>query len=604
MPKDPEDDRHGESQRAMSNGDHASLAEAWGLQEVFASLPLFAELSEDAIESILQESQWISLPGGATLFQEGDPGNALYLVTSGALVALVRQADGREVVVANIHAGETVGEMAVISGEPRSATVLMLRDSSLLRITKETFERLVGEHPTAMLQLTRQLVRRLFETTRGGGPASTAKTIALLPGGPTVPCRNLAQDLAAQLAERGQRICVLDSRESARTAEWFHAIEGAHDLILFVAETGAPAWSLLCIRQADRIIHLVEPGTSLDQLATDPRLDTLPRRPCDLVVLHPPDTSQPSGPSLAEMGPRFELCYNLRRGNRKDLARLARLLTGRATGLVLSSGGARGFAHLGAVRALRAAGIPFDLLGGASMGAVVAAGLALEWDDVELEDRLRDAFVQSNPLKDYTLPLVALVRGSEVTRRLRHHFGEQRIERLWRPFFCVSTNLTTAARRVHHAGPLWRALRASVAIPGLLPPVVERGEVLVDGGVIDGFPISTMRAYGRGPVMGVNVSADQALTGTPQELEEGSPWWLMSRAGRRAPGIVSLLVRAGTVSSDAQSQGSRDQVDLLLEPPVSELDLLDWRAFRRAIELGYDHTMRALDGLEKPFSEG
>jgi len=155
-------------------------------------------------------------------------------------------------------------------------------------------------------------------------------------------------------------------------------------------------------------------------------LEALRQRSCDMVVVHTPVARENAGTPNRVAFPPVDLRCHVRLGNRSDLARLARLLTGCAVGVVLSSGGARGFAHLGAIRALRASGIPFDLLGGTSMGAMIAAGLALEWDDAELESRMRDAFVTSNPLRDFTLPLVALIRGREVTRRLRRHFGEFR----------------------------------------------------------------------------------------------------------------------------------------------------------------------------------
>ena len=137
-----------------------------------------------------------------------------------------------------------------------------------------------------------------------------------------------------------------------------------------------------------------------------------------------------------------------------------------------------------------------------------------------------------------------------------------------------------------------------MAIPGLLPPIIEDGSVLVDGGVIDGFPVGAMRGLHRGPLIGVNVSANRALDDVSECLEEGSPWWLMRQRGGRTPGIVSLLMRAGTVSSEAQTRAYREQVDLLLEPPTHEVDLLDWSAFDRAVELGYEFTMRALDNTE------
>ena len=122
-----------------------------------------------------------------------------------------------------------------------------------------------------------------------------------------------------------------------------------------------------------------------------------------------------------------------------DIARVARLLTGRGVGIVLSGGGARGFAHIGIVKALREAGIRIDLVGGTSMGAILGAGVAQRWSIEELTERFRRAFVEAKPLRDYTLPLVSLVSGRRVTRMLRHAFGDLTIEDLPLDFFCVSS---------------------------------------------------------------------------------------------------------------------------------------------------------------------
>ncbi len=168
-----------------------------------------------------------------------------------------------------------------------------------------------------------------------------------------------------------------------------------------------------------------------------------------------------------------------------DYDRVVRLLTGRAVGLVLSGGGARGFAHLGVVRALREHGVPIDLVGGTSMGAILAAGVASEWSHEELVRRFKRCFVDTNPLSDYTLPLVSLVSGRKVSTLLRSELGDIDIEDLPLPYFCVSSNLTTGRMSVHQQGTLWRWLRASVAIPGVLPPVFQGGEVFVDGGAMN-----------------------------------------------------------------------------------------------------------------------
>ena len=131
------------------------------------------------------------------------------------------------------------------------------------------------------------------------------------------------------------------------------------------------------------------------------------------------------------------------------MARLARLLTGRATGVVLSGGGARGFAHIGALRALHEAGVPIDAVGGTSIGAIIAALWATGMGYDEVVRRVRRTFVDVNPLNDYTMPVLSLVAGRKVGVLLRRELGDVDIEDLRLPFFCLSANLTTGQAAVH-----------------------------------------------------------------------------------------------------------------------------------------------------------
>jgi NTE family protein len=279
-----------------------------------------------------------------------------------------------------------------------------------------------------------------------------------------------------------------------------------------------------------------------------------------------------------------------------DVARLARLLTGRGVGLTLSGGGARGLAHIGVVKALREAGVPIDAVGGTSLGAILGAGVAMEWGHEELVERFKRTFVDTNPLNDYTLPLMSLVSGRKVTRLLRQEVGDRVIEDLPLPFFCVSSNLTTGRIAVHRSGPLWRWLRASVAIPGVLPPVFHRGEVHVDGGAMNNLPVDVMREVGRGPVIGVDVGADRAFTADFEDVDVPALWKAMAwfRSKKKRVNIFQILWRAGMVNSAAATMAHREQTDLLLQPPLETLDMLNWKGFDRAIEAGYRYTVEKL----------
>jgi NTE family protein len=293
--------------------------------------------------------------------------------------------------------------------------------------------------------------------------------------------------------------------------------------------------------------------------------------------------------------------HHVRLDIHSDFDRLARLLTGHAVGIVMAGGGARAFGHIGVVKALRASGVPIDLVGGTSMGAIVAATVASRWPEEQVIAQFRRDFVENNPLSDYTVPLISLFRGRRVTRMLREAFGEQDIEDLVLPFFCVTANLTTSLADIHSIGRLWRWLRASVAIPGVIPPFNEAGEVHVDGGVIDNFPVRAMRKLGRGMTIGVDIDTGGALAAGADVSEPWSAWQFFRRLIWKRnetlpiPSIVRILLRAALAASTARAAEDRAAADLLIVPPMTHIDLLDWTSFDQAIEIGYRTTMEALE---------
>jgi NTE family protein len=562
--------------------------------ERLSALPLFAGLDAVAFDAIDAELDFFSVPAGWTLFREGDVGDALYIVTYGLLAVTTTGTDGKERLVAEIHGGETVGEMALISGQPRSATVIAYRDTEVLRLGREAWNRIAERYPRAMLNVAAIIAARLNRTTHFTAWSRAVKTLAVLAATPDVPCPTLARGLTETLIEAGRRAQLVEADAAEHTTEWFSALEEANDLLVFRGELDGSFWTKLCLRQADRVLLIARakrelpPPNVLEALAA-------PGRRIDLVLLHETDDVAHRATEAWLARVPVDLVCHVRIGRRSDLQRLGRVLTGRAVGLVLAGAGARGFAHIGVVRALREAQVPIDLVGGTSMGAIIAAGIALEWNDKELRERVYRVFVKNSPVNDLTLPLLALVKGRKVARLLRENFAETVIEDLWLPYFCISTNLTSGRAEVHKRGLLWRALQASTAIPGLLPPVVEGGDVLVDGGVVNNFPTDVMAAVRRGPVIGVNVINDKALESMSRVVEQGSLWQLLRNGGWKSPPIVSILTRAGTMTSETQTQLCRDYADLLLEPPLLGVDFLDWKAFDKAIEIGYRYTMEQLE---------
>ena len=577
------------------------------LRFVLARLSIFESLSAETIEAIAAECVWLSLPGGATLFDAAEPSDAMYVLLSGGLGTISRSTDRRKW-LGRVAPGETVGEMGLISGRPRSAAVVAVRDSELVRLSREAFDTVFSRHPEAMLSIARLTVARLEQSTgptaaRGRAPMS--RTFTLIPQGLDVDVAAFATEFVAALRPYGHVELVWSVRGADHTSHWFNKIEAANDFVVYVADHQVSTWSKLCVRQADTLLLLANAGAAaapwaaLTQAADS---GSMTQR-AELVLLHDDRLQRGAAERWTQTLPGVAHHHVCAAG---DVQRVARIVTGNAIGLVLSGGGARGFAHLGVVRALRERRIPIDLVGGTSIGAIMGAAIAHGWEDDQLLDVFRRTFVDSNPLADYTLPIVSLVSGRRVTQRLRNEFGDVAIEDLPLPFYCVSSNLTTGVAAVHRSGELWRWLRASVSIPGVLPPVMRGGEVYVDGATINNLPVDVMRELGRGPVIGVDVGSDPTFTCEVDDVDAPPFWRLMTYFARRRrrPNIFQVLWRSGMVNSATASAARRDQTDLLLQPPLEQVDLLNWKAYQIAVEAGYLHATERLRTAPVSWSVG
>jgi NTE family protein len=576
---------------------------ASGLIEKLGALPLFESIEPNVLSTIAADCEWFSVPGGQELFRQGDKEESLYVVLSGRLGAFIRNDDGKDVLVRQMLRGETVGEMAVLSGESRSATVVALRDTELIRLAKRAFDKLIDEHPKSLRFVTNLLVKRLREPPRLAPSEGAPKTVAIVPCNPELAGMGFARALAKAFKELGRNACVLDQHAAERPIEWFNALEADHDIVLYDADADTPMWTRLCLRQADRIVLLVDAKRPLSFMPDAFKMAlSSPRRALIELVLHTdgPVTAPSEAFALMQIFPSAQH-HHVRKEVPRDFRRLARMITGQAAGIVLSGGGARGLAHIGVLRALREAGIELDLFGGVSMGSIVAAGAALEWDDQTLGERMRAAFADGNPVGDYTLPLIALARGRRTTSLFRKHFGDHQVEDCPSPFFCVSANLTTSNLKVHRTGPIWLATRASTSIPGVLPPVIDGSDILIDGGILNNLPIDVMSEMRRGPIIAVDASRDYGFKATIDDLDHRSLRQLLSHARQGTPNILRVLMAATTISSLWQLRRLRNQVDLLIEPPLAAVSMLDWKSYNFTVEAGYRHTMELLEKQKGAF---
>jgi len=274
------------------------------------------------------------------------------------------------------------------------------------------------------------------------------------------------------------------------------------------------------------------------------------------------------------------------------------VLTGRAVGLVLGGGGSRGFAHIGALRAIEEAGIPIESIGGTSQGALIGAQYAMGLTPREMIEINRTMFREFRPFKgDRTIPIHSFVTGVTSNRGLQNLFGKLHISDLKIPFFSIAANLSMATLIVDRHHPVWKAVRCSMSLPGLMPPVIEGGNLIVDGGVLNNLPVDIMRESCDGSVIAVDVSppVDMLVECEDREHLRFIDFARRKLSGRkRIPNLIEIINRTAFLSSIHHREEMARHADLLIHPQMAGYGLLDWHLLEKLVEIGYDTTQARL----------
>ncbi len=583
---------------------------------------------EPAAMKLLRERlTWVEVTGGQTLIEQGAAGDSMYLSISGRLRAYVADDEGVPRMVREMGRGQVIGEMSLYTDEPRSASVVAIRDSVLVRLDKAHFAELLASGSQVSLALTRQIIRRL-QTQNTRNPVPLPVTISLLPITDDVDPRGFADKLAAHLASKG-RVIVIDAQAidaaigepgaangtasdaamNRRISMVLDGIEAQHEFVLLLADSEPSPWTRRCCRHGDELLLLADATKAPALHPTE--VDWLRQRPPRaeaaeiLVLLHPADARCPRGTQAWLARRPVTEHVHIRPALERDMARLARIESRSAIGLVLAGGGARGFAHLGVYQALQEHGIEADFIGGTSMGAAMALLVAADQPMAQAQKITRSAF-RINPTGDFNwVPLLSLISGRRVrrivTEGVTELFGfDADIEDLWKNYYCIAANYSHAREQVLRSGPLIKAVLASMAIPGALPPVVIDGDLLCDGGTFNNFPVDVMRnVRGVGTVIGVDLNSRKPRR---MDFDEVPGTWallrdrLRPRAQRRykLPSLAAYLMNVTILYSMSRQRQAKLQTDLYFNPPMDRVGLLEWKRFDQIVQQGHAHAVEVL----------
>ncbi len=575
---------------------------------------LLGHLQPDVIADFERSMEWIDIRAGETLFDLGELADSGYFLISGRLQELAPDIDGELSPSREIARDEIVGETGLFRSALRASKVIAARDSRLVKIAIDDFMTLINQHPAALVPVVTNLAQR----TRTARQHNRQRTISVCVTA-DVDSRLFTSRLIDEIRALGStahlwpaqvdtilgRSGVAQSRRGEpgdpRVTELIHEQELDHTYLVCETDRTATEWTLRTARQADYAVAVIDPRPSDASRDTVTRFfDAASEQTTKVVVvLHPIQTDRPTGTRATTKGWDPDQIIHVRMGAPEEIGRMSRILAGHATALVLGGGGARGFAHIGVRRAMHELGIPIDLVAGSSMGSPLGAGIAVDYPIEHFTDYVHELYTG---VVDYTIPVVSLAKGEQLTRSVQRAFDGWDFEDCWRPFFCMTTNITQAREVVQDSGDIARAVRASVSIPGVYPPVAFGEDLHVDGGVLNNLPGDVMRK--RSPtatIIGVDVappSGPRARGDDPALSVSG--WQALRNAASKKnehPGMVAMLLRSMITASVRQRKRSVDRgdFDLYLDLDLRGVSLLEFGATHEVAPLGYEAAMPRLE---------
>lgn len=564
----------------------------------------------------------------------------------------------------DVSQGETFGESSIVENKghrKRDCSAVAIRDSQLVRISSSSFKRLFKLHPQIMLRFSQHIHQRYQQImspkrTRGFSTGSGIKIISLLPSGKSTTSLHLHSsalriEKAMKSLSSGYASTVL--RLNSRTLDkirgypvsqrlhllseitmlstWLSEQEEIYQFIILETDCRnfdsgdgdgslMTEWDRFCIRQADCLLYIgwnnskFQENVPVNQSKLEKQINNQvysashsgvdPMR--YLILLHASTCQRPRGSKQWLKNRKVHAILHVRVDFNSDWQRIGRVLSGKCIGLVLGGGGARGLAHLGAIKALEELGIPIDVIGGTSQGSFMGALYAIRQNYELMKVFTREFALAFSPLNFFlslTLPLLSYFDGKKFTAAVRRSLGYEDIdiEDFWIPYFCITTNVSQSSMCIHRSGTAWKYIRASMSIFGLIPPIVEGDDnLLIDGGYVNNLAVDVMHELPVRPSTIIAVDVENRSTdvfSNLHDLGEGvSGWWLLWAKlnpfqKKKVPAFGDMIVWLNCISHVRQlRQMEKSLVDVYVLPDIHNYTLFDYHKLDEIAEKGYRRT--------------
>lgn len=541
-------------------------------------IPFFRGLPPETLLAIAAKLQKQHLTHGEVVFAEDTMGDSMYLIESGQVKVSIGAMAGRQERVINfLGPGNFFGEMALLLDQRRSATVTVTIDADLWQLRKVDLDDILVDHPEVALNLTREISRRLSDT------------------------------VTESSRRPGYRITVIFGEESWRLPRKVHEITGQR-VVLFDATGCNQLAQVPAELQNDRFV-ILEAMADLTHEALVETLGILADGYDWVFIALPPGYSEVNAKAvlIAQAMVLYQTAQEawLREvsqdpifycdGTEAEIGRTARKITHRTVGLALSSGGARGIAHIGVIQALEKANIPIDMIAGTSAGSLFGGLYATGKTAAEVAEFAKN-LIKLIDLKSglwdprFSLPWNGLIKGNATLKYLSKQFSNATFADTKIPFYVVAADVLSGEEIVFEEGPIAEAVRASIGMIGIFSPYQLNGHYLIDGGAVNPVPASILVEKGADFII-----ASSVIPSIEEERARGQA------APRRQekPSFLGVLSSMMAIMEREIVKTRMSGVDVLIKPKVEILTAMDYDEAEVFLKLGREATEKELPLLQK-----
>ncbi len=589
----------------------------------------FRQIDKQLLTTMINNLWQYEITASEVLLKEGKIDGNLYVIISGR-VLVSKEIDNVKTTVNELGPGEMVGIHSLLSGVQCTATITALRSTRLLIITRETFKNHIANSPQSLLEIANIGIRQALGKTTTGYQGMSRCSITLLPAGNYGNIEQFIANLEPEISRYGQAVFIneqfiidsalfgvtqINDQTVDEITQVIEQLEDQYPYLIYIASDTLSVWTQLCIRLADRVLAVADetdnPSLTQAESAIFSEWAHVYATK-ELLLIH--DRKKPYAfyREAWTKNRKIDRLYHIREGNVKDIGRIARFITGNSLSLVLSGGGAKGLAHFGVLRALKELNIEIDCVAGTSIGALFAGLYAVDLPHDRVYDTIKKRLTSNYSITDFTIPTKALGSGKTLENILIDCFTEDLvIENLWKPLFCVATDLSTGQISVLDKGRIWRAVRASASLPGIFPPLVDDdGHILVDGGILNNLPVDIMssRLRGDGKIIAVQIEPQHSDYSYQGNIDESNS--VIHKLTKQIhdnnefsqshlPNIFLTISRSMMISSYLHSEEMLKQAthSIIINP--MDYHILDFKEYDKIINIGYNTAMYELRKLLK-----